>query len=129
MNALQTFLQSKPFGFITAADLPELIRLHRLCLCLVRTGCGRFMTPAQNVAHFLKCVEAGGDYVRDVSITSQEIVNAEAWRPEPAPAPRPAAVPPVINPRPRAHRADFNEADCGGVFDGTRVISDADPGL
>jgi len=24
---------------------------------------------------------------------------------------------------------DFNEADCGGVFDGYGVISDADPGL
>lgn len=24
---------------------------------------------------------------------------------------------------------DFNEADCGGVFDGFRVTSDADPGL
>ncbi len=23
----------------------------------------------------------------------------------------------------------FHEEDCGGVFDGTRVISDADPGL
>ena len=24
---------------------------------------------------------------------------------------------------------DFNEADCGGVFDGNQVVSDADPGL
>jgi hypothetical protein len=24
---------------------------------------------------------------------------------------------------------DFNEADCGGVFDGFSVTSDADPGL
>ena len=24
---------------------------------------------------------------------------------------------------------DFNEADCGGVFDGFQVTSDADPGL
>lgn len=23
----------------------------------------------------------------------------------------------------------FNESDCGGVFDGNQVISDADPGL
>lgn len=30
------------------------------------------------------------------------------------------------SPAPPAH---FNEADCGGAFDGTRVISDADPGL
>lgn len=26
-------------------------------------------------------------------------------------------------------RQEFNEADCGGVFDGNQVISDADPGL
>jgi hypothetical protein len=27
------------------------------------------------------------------------------------------------------HGIDFNEAECGGAFDGTSVISDADPGL
>lgn len=26
-------------------------------------------------------------------------------------------------------RPEFNEADCGGVFDGFQVTSDADPGL
>jgi hypothetical protein len=29
----------------------------------------------------------------------------------------------------RSPRCDFNEADCGGVFDGFCVTSDADPGL
>lgn len=33
--------------------------------------------------------------------------------------------------RARGHRAApaFDERDCGGVFDGNQVISDADPGL
>ena len=26
-------------------------------------------------------------------------------------------------------RCEFNEADCGGVFDGFCVVSDADPGM
>jgi len=29
----------------------------------------------------------------------------------------------------RSHPQLFNEADCGGVFDGFTVTSDADPGL
>lgn len=33
-----------------------------------------------------------------------------------------------IAPEPRT-QVEFNEADCGGVFNGNQVISDADPGL
>lgn len=134
MNALETFLAGKPFGFITDKDLPELIALHPLCQCLVRCGCCRFVCAAQDVAHLLKCIDAGGDYVRDVSVTSQEIAAAPAWRREltradveaftakPAPAlrrHRPNLRPPDEQPDP----------DYGGAFDGFRVTSDADPGL
>jgi hypothetical protein len=41
----------------------------RLTPLLVRCGGGRFLAPAQDVAHFIKAVETSGmDYVRDVSI-------------------------------------------------------------
>lgn len=127
MNAFQQFLKDKPFGFITEKDLPELIRMHRLCQCLVRCGGGRFVCAAQDVSHFLKCVAAGGDYVRDVSVTSQEIQAADAWRDEPvycmASAPIGAE---------RFNQVAYTAAvdgDYGGAFDGSRVTSDADPGL
>lgn len=43
----------------------------RMTPVLVRCGLGRFTTPAQDAAHFVKIIEAeGSDYVRDVSIYS-----------------------------------------------------------
>jgi len=41
---------------------------HRLFLLLVRCGACRFLAPAQDVEHLERCIAAGGDYVRDVSI-------------------------------------------------------------
>lgn len=35
MNALESFIASKPMGFITQADLPDLVKLDRLCPLLV----------------------------------------------------------------------------------------------
>jgi hypothetical protein len=67
MNELQKFIASKPMGFLAANELAELIRLDRLCPVLVRCGGGRFTCAAQDAAHFMDCVSAGGDYVRDVS--------------------------------------------------------------
>jgi hypothetical protein len=39
----------------------------RLRPVLVRCGGCRFMCAAQDAAHLTRCVEAGGDYVRDYS--------------------------------------------------------------
>lgn len=36
---------------------------------------------------------------------------------------------PERKPEPKRLPVEFNEADCGGVFDGFQVTSDADPGL
>lgn len=138
MNALETFIAARPFGFVTAADMPELIKLHRLCQCLVRCGACRFTCAAQDVAHLLKCIDAGGDYVRDVAITSTEIDLSPQWRPEPDHAPR--SSPSTMwapgfprggakQPEPLRRLQTFDPADCGGVFDGFGVVSDADPGL
>lgn len=85
MNAFQRFIKALPCYFVTHDKLPELIELHRLCLCCVRLGGpgGRFFAPAQNVAKLLEYCEAAGDYVRDVSIATSEIETAHDWRPEP----------------------------------------------
>ena len=72
-------------GFLTQEDLPKLEAIDRMMLLLVRCNCGRFLTPAQNVKHFVDLitdhanrvqaetgmlVNANSDYVRDVSIPS-----------------------------------------------------------
>lgn len=78
---LANIVLSKPFGFVTEADLPAIIAADRLCWLLVRCGCqlGRFSCPAQNLAEMLKAVEAVGDYVRDVSFPSYVIDEAKAY--------------------------------------------------
>lgn len=56
-------------GFVNAAET-ALLAQHadsRLWPLLVRCGGCRFTASAQDVAHLIKCIEAGGDYVRDVS--------------------------------------------------------------
>jgi hypothetical protein len=137
MNTLQTFIQTLPCGFITAAQMSELIKLDRLCPVLVRCGCGRFTCAAQDVAHFIKCVEAGGDYVRDVSLPVGSMERAANWAPEPASniqhqatGTRAAGLLGVTPKHLRANRAAYwDESQCGGVFDGHQVASDADSGL
>lgn len=68
-------------GFVSNVDLPALIEVDRLMLLLVRCGNGRFLTPAQDVTHFMTIIEEhaqlksekegvvfAGDHVRDVSL-------------------------------------------------------------
>lgn len=93
MNAaLAKLVLAAPFGFITEAQLPQVINADRLCLLLVRCGQCRFMAPAQDVAFLLTCIEAGGDYRRDVSFPSSVIDQAKNW-PELAAKVTPAALP------------------------------------
>lgn len=58
------------YGFITSdEDLATIARGLPATQLLVRCGCGRFIAPAQDVAHFVEIIEReGSDYVRDVSI-------------------------------------------------------------
>ena len=90
-------------GCLTTADMPELIAVDRLRLCLVRCGGGRFIAPAQDVPHFVDIItREDSDYVRDVSL------SVDAPPPKPAP---PQRIPPPFD---------------GGPAYGH---SDADPGL
>ncbi len=65
-------------GYVTDTDVERIADdpATRLELLLVRCGAGRFLAPAQDVAHFIACVEAGNDYVRDVSIPVNVKVGA-----------------------------------------------------
>lgn len=138
MNDLQQFIASKPMGFLTEADMSELIKLDRLCPVLVRLGGGRFTCGAQDCAHLIECVEAGGDYVRDVSFPVGSIERAAKWQPK-SQIVRALKRPSVVSyideydeggmPDGNQVHVQFNESDCGGVFDGNQVTSDADPGL
>jgi hypothetical protein len=132
MNAFQKFLAAHPGGFITDADVAELIALDRLCPCLVRCGGVRFTCGAQYLGPMIAMVEQSGDYVRDVSVTAQAMELAAQWVPEPGFVPV-AKPPPATSARsaPRSNRPDtfWDESQCGGVFDGFQVASDADSGL
>ena len=70
-------------GFLTSEDMPEIIKINRLMMVLVRCGNGRFLCPAQDLEHFMTIIQehsqlthektgqpevACGDYVRDVSL-------------------------------------------------------------
>ena len=122
-------------GFLTETEIHALAELDRLRLVLVRCNNGRFMCPAQDVEWFSDLIESTGkEWVRDVALPTADpayrgdyttSTTMEHHKPENSvcrnldPQPRPAARP----------SCRFNEADCGGAFDGFNVTSDADPGL
>lgn len=142
MNALQSFIASKPCGFIDTDDLAALIALDRLCPVLVRCGGCRFTCAAQDVPHLMFCIGAGKDYVRDISFPVGAQERAAAWQPEPAykdawtraATERPAAQRPEswsLNRPAPARRANVEGVDwiCTGNFDGFTCGSDVDSGL
>lgn len=118
---------TKPGGFVTEKELPAIIELDRLTPLLVRCGGCRFCAPAQDIAKLILAVEKSGDYIRDVSFPANSMDDARAaqaaYKPQliDTEAKRQARLP--------EYRQDFDENDCGGVFDGHGVVSDADPGL
>ena len=62
-------LKEHACGFISEEELEYVVAEKRLQPCLVRCGGGRFVTPAQDVKHFIDIIEKDGrDYVRDVSL-------------------------------------------------------------
>lgn len=91
MTGKETIAQARAerMGFLTKAEIAAIANdpETRLTMLLVRTNGGRFLTPAQNVAHYIGIIErerpAGRwwefrrrrestDYVRDVSIPARE---------------------------------------------------------
>ena len=182
MNKLQQFLAKLDHGFLDGLpQVKELEKLDRLFPVLVRCGACRFTCGAQYYETLQNHVNAGGDYVRDVSIPIGGDARAAAWVPECPVTPAAMVRQAFVAPRPHvdawtaaakaaAHSAQqleterllaqaraagdnatvrailegmkssasprgwdcipaFREEDCGGVFDGRGVVSDADPGL
>ena len=141
-RGLAAWVKGLPYGFLNAGQLAALAKVARMAPVLVRCGNCRFTCAADNAATLIGYVEAGGDYVRDVAITAEALevyrgqaarsaedterarVLGESIKSAQAQAPRVAA------PAPRRQCGPaFREEDCGGVFDGNSVTSDADPGL
>ena len=85
MNPAPTALHFDPYalrarancggGFLTQQDVAALAghSVSRLWPLLVRCHGGRFVAPAQDVAHFIELIERapGGDFVRDVSFPAE----------------------------------------------------------
>ena len=78
LTPIQAFMLSnpQPFGFVTAGQMAEVIRLDPLVPMLMRCGCNRYVVPAVLVAATIEAVKGGGDYLRDVSFTAQELEEA-----------------------------------------------------
>jgi hypothetical protein len=48
------------YGFLTTADLPELVAVDRLSFALCVAEACRFIAPAQDVAHLVAIIDARG---------------------------------------------------------------------
>jgi hypothetical protein len=81
LTALRAFFENRPGGFVTKADLPELIRINRFCELIVRCGGRRFICSAQDCSLMVDAIESAGDYVRDVSATCRQLerIGGLSW--------------------------------------------------
>jgi len=71
MNIIEK-IRTEQHGYVTAGDVPELVKHDRFTKCLVKTSMGRFTCSAQDVKHFVDMVDGHEhDYVRDVQIVSR----------------------------------------------------------
>jgi hypothetical protein len=144
--ALAQFITARPFGFVVAADMDELIALDRLLPVLVRCGGCRFTCPAQDVARIVTAILASGDYVRDIAVSALEVDRAREMCALAHAATKAREARGECDRIKRMESAGvisrhetpvstftqtsrFNESDCGGAFDGVGVVSDADSGL
>lgn len=125
-------------GFLDESRLTELAKLDRLRLVLVRCGNCRFTCAAQDAKHIIDILTAAEhEYVRDVSLPAGDPVHfgdyttsvTQIRSPSRATAPA-ITIHGTKNGKPASFTVPrFDEADCGGSFDGFHVTSDADPGL
>lgn len=132
MNQLQLLIAECKHGFLDKPQLSRLCTIARLFPVLVRTGQSRFICAAQYVDFLTKAIEGQGDYIRDVSFPVGSAERAQAWTIDTGSEGIGSSRGIIRNYNPSVGTwtpVDFNEADCGGVFDGFNVSSDADPGL
>lgn len=123
---------SQDYGFLTSEGVATIANYDRLRQILVRCNNGRFVCAAQDVAHFIECIKTSKrDYVRDVSLLAGDPALRGDYRAVTR-EPKPYVEMIVSEERSdwsHAPENRFDEADCGGAFDGFNVYSDADSGL
>jgi len=70
-NILDT-IKTNQCSFIYEDQIEKIVEINPFQQVLVRCGNGRFVTPAQNVKHFITCIEKSGiDHIRDLSLLSR----------------------------------------------------------
>jgi hypothetical protein len=75
LNRVLRVVKNDNGGFLRAVDIKLIAEMDPMRLLLVRCGCGRFLTPAQDVAHFIRIISnEKTDYVRDVSLPTTDPV-------------------------------------------------------
>ena len=55
-------------GFLSQADIGDILAFDRMRQVLVRCGRCRFRCAVQDLEHLEQCIVAGGDYIRDVCL-------------------------------------------------------------
>ncbi len=76
MTNVQRIIYQAECGFLSMEQVKALIVADRLYQVLVRCGACRFICAVQDVEHIAACIDAGGDYVRDVSALSNDYRSA-----------------------------------------------------
>lgn len=76
MNELSRFISSlapQGFALTTKEQEQKLIALDRFFPVLVRCGTVRFICSVMYLENMIKMVNSAGDYVRDVSVPTNEL--------------------------------------------------------
>lgn len=121
MTADDFILNLPAGGFLdTPEELAELTRLERYCPVYFRLYEARFTCWVQYAQTMLDACRKADLSLRDICVTADRLDLAKARR---------AELERVNRKRILSDSVMFNEAECGGAFDGRQVTSDADPGL
>lgn len=67
-------------GFLLDTMIPRLIEIDRLMLVLVRCGAGRFLTPVQDVKHFVAIIEQHDQLMKNKQVPIGETIEADYIR-------------------------------------------------
>lgn len=73
-NPALAFKIERQGGFVTNDDIPGVVAVNRHLLLLVRCGNGRFLTPADNVTHFVALITHHAELVTK---TTGQLLNPE----------------------------------------------------
>jgi hypothetical protein len=81
-NSTMDNVINEQYGFITSADILNLIEDYADMMVLIRCGCGRYTCRLDQVDTAIRIVEKNGDYVRDVSLIAdnyERVKNGQSY--------------------------------------------------